>query len=123
MFAARCMNGNMDDEKLRIFFEHCLEGKAYDNYLYALFSDLGELERLFPSQLFRDKDKYEEVLSSLFTVIILSGFRFYQMARRNDTSINETNFLKNDTNYYEILRADWIDISAKINTIWSEIKP
>ena len=59
--------------------------------MYDLFSDLGEISYLLPKSLFRNKDLYEKTLSDLFTVIILSGFRYYQTVRRGDNSINETN--------------------------------
>ncbi len=121
-FSARYENGNIDNDKLRLFFDHCTDNKAYDNYLYDIFSDLGDTNCLLPRQLFRNKDKYEEVLSSLFDTVILSGFRYYQTVRRNDTSINETNFLKNDQNYYEILRTDWYEISTKIKKIFLSIE-
>ena len=117
--ATRFKNGNLDTEKLREFFEHCSENKSYENHLYDLFSDLGEISYLLPKSLFRNKDLYEKTLSDLFTVIILSGFRYYQTVRRGDNSINETNFLKNDQNYYEILKTDWYEIEEKINNIYA----
>lgn len=116
--AARVKNGNIDKSELTTIFLHCSENKAYDNYLYDVFSDLGDIPYLFPKQLFRDKDKFEAILTSLCNTIIMSGFRYYQMQKRIDTSINETNFLKSDQNYYEILKSDWYDISNKIDAIY-----
>lgn len=57
-----------------------------------------------------------------FLLIILSGFRYYQTVRRGDNSINETNFLKNDQNYYEILKTDWYEIEEKINNIYASLE-
>lgn len=116
--AARYKSGNLDADKLRIFFTHCSENKGYDNYLYDIFSDIGECNSLFPKDLFRNKDDYESVLASLFETIIMSGFRYYQTVSRGDASLNETNFLKNDQNYYEILKTDWYDISTRIDDIY-----
>lgn len=116
--AARYKNGNLDADKLRSFFAHCSESKAYDNYLYDIFSDIGDCSNLLPRELFRNKDDYESVIASLFETIIMSGFRFYQTVSRGDASLNETNFLKNDQNYYEILKTDWFEISNKIDVIY-----
>ena len=118
---ARYKNGNLTSEKLRDIFIHCSEIKGYDNYLYPVFSDLGDISFLLPKSLFANKDLYENILSSLFDIIILSGFRYYQTVRRNDSSINESNFLKNDQNYYEILKTDWIEIEDKINDVYSTL--
>ena len=30
--------------------------------------------------------------------------------KENDPSLNETNFLKNDTNYYKIIKNAWSDL-------------
>lgn len=120
--AARYKNGNIYDDKLRVMFAHCSENKAYDNYLYDIFSDIGECNNLLPKELFRNKDKYDEIIAALFDTIIMSGFRYYQTVSRGDASLNETNFLKNDQNYYEILKTDWYDISSRISTIYESIE-
>jgi hypothetical protein len=121
--AARVKNDNIDENDLRIFFSHCSENRAYDDYLYDVFSDIGNITSLLPKEIFKDKDKYETVLSSLFDTIIMSGFRYFQMIKRGDASINETNFLKSDQNYYEILKTDWYDISNRINAIYETMTP
>ena len=115
-------NGNLDEEKIGLFFTHCSESKAYDNYLYDIFSDINDCDCLLPKELFRNKDNYEAVITDLFDMIIISGFRYYQTISRGDASLNETNFLKNDQNYYEILKADWFEIKNKINAIYQDIK-
>ena len=120
-FAVRYINGNINDEKLRIFFAHCLENRAYDDYLYGIFSDIRGVDNLLPKELFNNKDNYEKIISKLFDIIIESGFRYYLTVKSSDNSINETNFLKNDLNYYAILRSDWLDISRKIKDIFNEI--
>lgn len=115
--ACRSKNENLDDSKLKIFFQNI---KKYDDYLYDIFCDLSNMKSLFPTKLWQNKDKYDNMLSKLFDAIIMSGFRYYQTVNQNEVATNESNFLKNDLNYYSILKADWIELSKKIDKIYTE---
>ena len=118
--AGRYKNGNITNDKLITIFNHCSENKGYDNYLYKIFSDIEGCDYLLPKELFLNKDRYEAVVSKLFEIIIMSGFRYYNTISRTDASLNETNFLKNDQNYYEILKTDWIELERNISEIYNE---
>jgi hypothetical protein len=54
-------------------------------------------------------------------MIINSGHRYYNFSKSQDSSLTESNFLKNDSNYYAIIKTDWIELSSKINTLFDEI--
>lgn len=120
-FAARYKCGNLDNSKLRTFWEHNAAGQVYDNYLYDIFSDLERVSNFLPTQLFKNKDQYDAALTKLFDIIINSGHRYYKIALRQDSSLTESNFLKNDSNYYEIIRSDWTELGAKIDAVFTEI--
>lgn len=116
--AARYKCGNITNEKLKSFFAHFSENMAYDNYLYAIFSDLNNVDHLLPNYMFVNKDAYEAAISKLFDIIISAGRTYYKISKGSDAAINETNFLKNDLNYYKILEAYWDDLSEQINTLF-----
>jgi hypothetical protein len=119
--SARYKLGNFDNDKLRIFFEHSTGSRAYDDYLYDLFSDIGEQTSWLPKTLFNDKDNYDKAAYKLFEAIIISGFRYYLVVHHSDSTLNETNFLKQDQNYYAIVEGDWSELSEKIDQIYGEI--
>lgn len=70
-----------------------------------------------------NKDIYDDVLYKLFTLIIKHGARdLMQDMKHDDTIITASNYLKKDTNYINILRINWDDISEGINSIFSDIE-
>ncbi|MDE7163409.1 MAG: AIPR family protein [Clostridia bacterium] len=120
-FAARYYSKNIKLSDLKIIFDHINKDKAYDDYYYDIFKDIDGFNMLFPKKLFDNKDKYDEVLYKLFEVIILSGRRYYSTKKELDSTLNESNFLKIDKNYYAILKFDWDSISSKITEIFKLI--
>lgn len=121
-FAARFYNKNIISSDLKLLFEHVNKEKAYDDYYYDIFKDIDGVAPLFPKKLFEsDKDKYDKILYKLFEVIILSGRRYYSIKKEADSTLNESNFLKLDRNYYAILKSDWYNIEDKIINIFKSI--
>lgn len=56
----------------------------------------------------------------LFKIInSVLGKNIYSIKRESDNTLNETNFLKNDKNYYAILKSDWVTISEEIEKIFN----
>ncbi len=119
--AARYKKGNLDNSKLRAFWEHNAAGQVYDDYLYDIFSDLEGVTNFLPKKLFSNKDEYDATLTKLFDMIINSGHRYYNFSNRQDSSLTESNFLKNDSNYYAIIKSDWTELSAKIDAVYCDI--
>ena len=72
-------------------------------------------------KVFESKDKYDDVLYKLFSVIISSGRRYYSVKKESDSTLNESNFLKRDNNYFAILKSDWDNIEIKIKEIFSNL--
>ena len=121
-FAARFYNKNITQADLKVIFENVSKEKAYDEYYYDIFKNINNATPLFPKKLIdTNKDSYDEVLYQLFKTIILSGRRYYSIKKEGDSTLNETNFLKIDRNYFAILKSDWYNIDDKIIKIFNEI--
>lgn len=120
-FAARWVKKNITNENLKIFFEKIDSENAYDDYYYDIFKKVDGIGNLFPPKVFDNKDKLEEILYKLFDMIIKSGRRYYRALKKSDSSLNESNFLKVDRNYYLILNLDWDSLSSNIKNIFDEI--
>ena len=92
-----------------------------DSRLFDLFSNIGDISHLFPPEFFQQKDKYDDVLYNLFYIIINAGIKNFKMELRHDPTLNATNYLKKDKNYYTILTDDWYDIQRSIRSIFDKI--
>ncbi len=114
--ASRIANGNITNEEMFEMFAHLDEEKAYDNHMYDIFRDLGEQEYVFSPSFEKEngKDKIDEIMYDLFSLIIKEGYKAYSYKHLSDITINETNYLKNDKNYYNILKASWGDFKEAI---------
>lgn len=67
---------------------------------------------MFTPELFEQKDKLNNLLDKLFGAIIDAGAMSFAMASRFDTTLNATNYLKKDKNYYFILDSHWSSMLA-----------
>ena len=120
--ASRFYNKNIKPVDLKTVFEHVNKEKAYDDYYYEIFKELENTNCFLPKKLFESKDKYDEILYKLFDVIISSGRRYYSVKKETDSTLNESNFLKRDGNYFAILKYDWESIESKIIEIFKSIE-
>ena len=64
-------------------------------------------------------DSYDEALDKLFEAIIVEGVTAYSYARDNNPTLTETNFLKSDKNYYDILKRRRLNLRREIAKIFS----
>lgn len=120
--AARVYYKNIKTDDLRVIFEHVNKDKAYDDYYYEIFKELGSLTFFVSKKCFDNKDIYDDLLYKLFSVIIFSGRRYYKVKKESDSTLNESNFLKRDNNYFSILKSDWEDMEMKINDIFKKME-
>lgn len=119
-FASRVRQNNIDRQDLQAIFNGARTENAADT-LYDIFSDINGVSYFLPPALFERKDEYEAVLDKLFYAIINVGIVSFSMATMYDTSLNASNFLKREKNYYEILRTHWATLQNDIQRIFSEI--
>ena len=115
-FASRYASGNIDRNKLTTIFNNIRDG-SYSTYFYDIFRDIDSISSLFTPELFDSKDELDKKLYDLFDAIIKSGRKCYSNDKRYDSSLNESNYLKKDNNYYSILKTEWDTLQEKIDSI------
>jgi hypothetical protein len=117
-FSSRFTNSEFNEDHIKIIKSKFKEEKAYENYFYEIFKPNPRTKkRLLNTSLFEeDKDAIDELLYKAFETIIKQSFRIYQITNLTSTEkTNETNFLKNDKNYYTVLANSWDDIHQNIH--------
>ena len=113
--AARYYQGNITDEDLvALFSEHSDSAISY-----KIFRELGDMKFLLPIKLYTDA--YDAALDKLFEIIIEEGATAYFYERKSKPNLTETNFMKNDKNYYEILFNRRSTLKREIQKIFAEI--
>lgn len=120
--ASRVYCKNITTTDLKVVFEHVNKDKAYDDYYYDIFKELDDMTSFVAKKIFANKDNYDNLLYKLFSVIISSGRRYYSVKKESDSTLNESNFLKRDNNYFSILKHDWDSIEAQIRDIFINFK-
>ncbi len=117
--ACRYLNGNIDETKMSEVFKNVKDGES-SKACYDIFKNLDDIDTLFGKDLFGDKDKLDEVLYKLFDVVIKEGRKLYSNRKDNDSTLNESNFLKKDFNYYSILRSGWDEFPEKMQNAFGK---
>lgn len=119
-FISRFKQKNIIASELRTIFDHCGKENAYDGYYYDIFKDLEGIKYILPKKAFEDKDLYDTILYGLFEIVILAGRRYFSLRKEIDNSLNESNFLKIDQNYFSILKYDWDNIINKVDELYKK---
>lgn len=120
--ASRYYYGNITDADLDAVFRAAREDVSMDGRTYNIFSNIDNVKYFIPPNIFAQKDCYDSVLDQLFSAIIDAGITSFSMATRYDTTLNATNYLKKDKNYYAILTDHWRTLSLEIKRIFSELE-
>lgn len=110
-----------EDIKIIINTEAGRKDKLSDIDIYNMIKNINNIILIFPPEIIKDKDKYDEVLDKLFTLIIKHGSHDFKMNMKYEDTLIASNYLKKDKNYIEILDMNWDSISEGIETIFSEI--
>lgn len=121
-FASRVFQENITTQDLQTIFDAARRESASDSVLYDIFSEIKGVQYFIPPAVFADKDRCDEFLNKLFYLIINAGITNFETARLYDASLNATNFLKRDKNYYSILMTQWGNINSEIIKIFSEFR-
>ena len=77
---------------------------------------------ILPPEIFADRDKYDEVLYKLFTLMIKHGSHDLMMIMQTNETITASNYLKKDKNYIDIIRMNWDSISEGIKDIFDSLQ-
>ena len=113
--AARYHQGNITDNDFKTLTSAQSDEDKVSSY--KTLRDLGEMKSLLPPSLYTNS--YDEMLNKLFEAIIEEGATAYFYARDNNPTLTETNFLKSDKNYYDILKRRWLSLRREISKIFS----
>ncbi len=116
-YAARYFQNNIDSETINLVKE-ASESETKFQDLYFKIRDISSINTLFPSSLIDNKDRFDKLLYELFDCIIKNGNQIYLASRALDPSLNATNFLKKDINYYKILSINWSYLVSEIKNIF-----
>lgn len=119
--ASRYYQKNITDQQMQDIFDEVRHENESGNKIYAIFSNIDGLLYLFPAETFQDKNRYDEILSKLFNLIIDVGSSYFAMAKDNDSTLTTTNFLKRDRNYYKFMNAHWPRIKREIKQILKNV--
>lgn len=112
--AARYHQGNFTDKDIT-----ALIYSSTSPDVYKKLRNLDDIKFLLPIKLYTDD--YDAALDKLFVAIIEEGVTIYSLKRdEQNKSLTAANFLKNDENYYLILRKRWPTLKREINRIFSE---
>ena len=104
--------------KIIINIEAGRKDKLSDIDIYNMIKNINNITWILPPEIIEDKDKYDEVLDKLFTLIIKHGSHDLKMNIKHEDTLTASNYLKKDK---KILDMNWDSFSEGIETIFSEI--
>lgn len=88
--------------------------------VYKMLRNLGDIKFLLPIKI--KTDAYDAILDNLFSSIIEEGVTIYSLKRdENNKSLTAANFLKNDENYYLILKKRWAALKREIQKTFANV--
>jgi len=112
--AARYYQGNLADKDVTAL----ISSQTVPD-VYKKLRNLDNMKFLLPVKLYTDA--YDAVLDKLFSAIIEEGSLAYSYARDSNPTLTETNFIKDDKKYYDILIRRWVTFKTTINKIFAEL--
>lgn len=121
ILASRYYYGSILGDDLKQLFDTLQNNVGSTNtVVYSIFTkNINMIDDVLPVKL-ENMDIYDSLLYKIFKTIINSGVKTYTTHLNFDKSLNATNFLKKDKNYYTILATDWNDLEEHIKELFSE---
>ena len=107
-----------EDIKIIINTEAGRKDKVSDIDIYNMIKNINNIIWILSPEIIKDKDNYDEVLDTLFTLIINHGSHDLKMNIKHEDTLTASNYLKKDK---KILDMNWDSFSEGIETIFSEI--
>lgn len=117
---SRYYYGTISNDAMTTIFNASKSDIAVEK-LYDITSNLHNVQCILPKKLFDNKDRYDDTLYKLFTLIINEGTSCYTMAKQYEEGLNATNYLKKDKNYYNILKVQWTHLQRETKIIFDLI--
>jgi len=106
---SRYLNGDISDKVLLEALKNIKKESFYDEYFYPILKKIDCWKGIFNKQLFKEKDKIDDVLYKLFDKLNYEGEKMFNNIKEENESLNETNYLKKDLNYFKIIKNNWLD--------------
>lgn len=122
MLASRYYQGNFGLSELNTIFKAAANDKLSDSDVYKIVKNMDGISWILPPEIFADRDKYDEVLYKLFTLMIKHGSHDLMMIMQTNETITASNYLKKDKNYIDIIRMNWDSISEGIKDIFDSLQ-
>lgn len=114
---SRVVQKNIDLAGFRKVINNVTSDSYYDNYIYPMLKNIENMDHfILPKYMEGDKTELDKVLKLFFNRLIKEGFKHFSSMKNNDPSLVESNFLKKDSSYYQILNASWYDLMDLINS-------
>ena len=111
--AARYNCGNLTDKDVTALID---APKSSD--VYKTLRNLGDMNFLLPIKLYTDA--YDAALDNLFSAIIEEGITIYSLKSEDNKSLTAAN-LKQDENYYLILKKRWATLRNQIRKTFADV--
>lgn len=124
MLASRYYQNNFRNIDLNTIFKAADNDKlSEDTDVYNIVKNIEGISWILPPEIFANKDKYDEILYKLFSLIIQYGSHDLMMLSRNSNEpIVASNYLKKDKNYIDIIHMNWSFIEKDIKSIFDGLK-
>lgn len=118
MLASRYYQNNFRNTDLNTIFKAADNDKlSEDTDVYNIVKNIEGISWILPPEIFANKDKYDEILYKLFSLIIQYGSHDLMMLSRNSNEpIVASNYLKKDKNYIDIIHMNWSFIEKEIRS-------
>lgn len=113
--AARIIQGNIDSNDFINRINSVVSDSYYEDNIYPIIKRFDEMTYFIKPSKMIDKTSVDMRLEKLFTALIKEGYKTFKTTQRSDPSLVESNYLKKDSSYYQILSASWLDLSDAIN--------
>ena len=113
--AARIMQGNIDSNDFINRIDSVVNDTYYEENIYPILKRFEEMTYLIKPSEMTDKTSLDLKLEKLFTALIKEGYKTFKTTKGSDPSLVESNYLKKDSSYYQILSGSWLDLSETIN--------
>ena len=108
---ARIYSHNLEKSEIRVLVGSGTSANFYEEKFYPVLKKLDNYDRIIAKSVFcGDKDVLNGFLYKLYFKIIKEGNKCFVNHNASDPSLNETNFLKKDSSYFEILKQSWLDL-------------
>ncbi len=124
MLASRYYQNNFRNTDLNTIFRAADKDKLSDDPdVYNIVKNIEGISWILPPEIFSNKDKYDETLYKLFSLIIQYGSRDLMMlSRSSNEPIVASNYLKKDKNYIDIIHMNWSFIEKDIKSIFDALR-